>query len=124
MKPLIALPLCLLLIGCAGNQDRLNLVGLGMNKAQVMEIMGRPDTSSAQTPHEYFIYSLSVDLTGEEQVRCAVGTVALLGLGVGFCSKEDDFFVRFENGLVESYGRVGDFDSTRVPEATINVNRN
>jgi hypothetical protein len=38
--------------------------------------------------------------------------------------EEDDFFVRFKEGVVESYGRVGDFDSTNVPEATINVNTN
>ena len=95
-----------------------------MNKTQVTGIMGNPDTSSAQAPYEYFIYNLSVPLTGEEQTRCAVATVALLGLGAGACFKGEDFFVRFEGGLVESYGRVGDFDSTQDPEATINVNRN
>ena len=127
MKHIVAFAFTLVLAGCAGNagnQEKLNLVGLGMNKAQVVEIMGNPDTSSAQAPYEYFTYNLSVALTGEEQARCAVGTVALLGLGAGACFKGDDFFIRFEGGLVESYGRVGDFDSTNVPEATINVNTN
>ena len=104
MKHIVAFAFTLLLAGCAllgSGASNLNLVSLGMNKTQVTEIMGNPDTSSAQAPHEYFIYYLTVDY----------GIV-------------QNFFVRFENGVVESYGRVGDFDSSQVPEATINVNRN
>ena len=131
MRLILIVTLGFLLLGCASGSSKqlndvsqLNDLSLGMNKSSVIAIMGNPDRTSAQAPHEYFIYGLSVALTGEEKARCAVGTVAFLGLGTGFCFKQDDFFVRFENGVVESYGRVGDFDSTNVPEATINVNRN
>ncbi len=35
-----------------------------------------------------------------------------------------DFFVRIVDGKVESFGRRGDFDSTKVPESktTLDVN--
>ena len=35
-----------------------------------------------------------------------------------------DYFVRFKNGLVESYGKMGDFDSTKVPETKTTVDLN
>ena len=110
-----------LLLGCASSKQ-LNNVSLGMNKSSVIAIMGNPDRTSAQAPHEYFMYELSVSLSSGEKARCAMGT--LLIVGVGSCFDSEDFYVRFENGVVESYGRVGDFDSTNVPEATINVNTN
>ena len=31
------------------------------------------------------------------------------------------YFVRLKNGVVESYGKVGDFDSTKTPELNINI---
>jgi ABC-type Fe3+-hydroxamate transport system substrate-binding protein len=125
MKHIVAFAFTLLLAGCAGSgASNLNLVSLGMNKIQVQDILGNPDTTSAQAPYEYFMYNLSVNLTGSERGRCAAITLLSAGLGALSCRNDDDFFVRFENGVVESYGRVGDFDSTQVPEATINVNRN
>jgi len=125
MKHIVAFAFTLLLAGCAGSgASNLNLVSLGMNKIQVQDILGNPDTTSAQAPYEYFMYNLSVNLTGSEIGQCVFGAVVTVGLGAAMCRRDDDFFVRFENGVVESYGRVGDFDSTQVPEATINVNRN
>jgi len=125
MKHIVAFAFTLLLAGCAGSgASNLNLVSLGMNKIQVQDILGNPDTTSAQAPYEYFMYSLSDDFTANDVGKCAVGAVLTLGVGAFLCGNEEDYFVRFENGVVESYGRVGDFDSTQVPEATINVNRN
>ena len=125
MKRIVAFAFTLVLAGCAGSgASNLNLLNLGMNKTQVTEIMGNPDTSSAQAPYEYFIYNLSVNLTGSERGRCATMAILTAGIGALDCRNDDDFFIRFEGGVVESYGRVGDFDSTQNPEATINVNRN
>jgi hypothetical protein len=121
MRLILMVTLGFLLLGCA-NSKQLNNVSLGMNKSSVIAIMGNPERTSAQSPHEYFIYELSTGLNGKQAAGCAVGT--LLVFGVGECFESDSFYVRFENGVVESYGRVGDFDSTNVPEATINVNRN
>lgn len=123
MRLILVVTLGFLLLGCAsGSSKQLNNVSLGMNKSSVIAIMGNPERTSAQSPHEYFIYELSTGLGGRQAADCAVG--ALLILGVRECFESDAFYVRFENGVVESYGRVGDFDSTNVPEATINVNRN
>ena len=33
-----------------------------------------------------------------------------------------EFFIKFENGKVASYGRMGDFDSTTDPTQNINLN--
>ena len=33
-----------------------------------------------------------------------------------------EFFIRLENGKVASYGRMGDFDSTKDPTQNINLN--
>ena len=127
MKANIAITMMVFLFSCSSatvRQEQMNLVSLGMDKAQVINLLGNPLSTSAQAPYEYFIYSSSRELTSEEKARCAVGNVALLGLAASLCFQTEDRFVRFENGIVESYGRVGDFDSTRVPEATINVNTN
>lgn len=102
----------------------MNLISLGMDKTQVINILGQPQSSSAQAPYEYFIYPLTRNLTNQEIAACAGINVLTLGIGAALCFREEDRYIRFENGIVESYGRVGDFDSTNVPEATINVNTN
>ena len=33
----------------------------------------------------------------------------------------DMLYIRIIDGCVESYGRLGDFDSTKVPETTLNL---
>ena len=123
MRLILMVTLGFLLLGCAsGNSSQLNNVSLGMNKSQVIANMGEPYRTSAQSPHEYFMYNLSVEMNTEQRRLCAMGAALIIGAGSCFVSEE--FFVRFEDGVVESYGRLGDFDSTNVPEATINVNRN
>jgi len=102
-------------------------LNLGMSKAQVIEVMGQPDSAAAQDGQEYLIYTLNRGVGGARAGGCAA--TALFTLGAAYtndrCSGvEDDYFVRFVSGELESYGRVGDFDSTQVPEATINVNTN
>lgn len=114
------------LIGCAAapRASKMNEVSLGMSKAQVIAAIGTPDTSSAIDGVEYLVYGLHEELTGSERVSCTAISVLSLGTGAWQCrGAEDDYFVRIENGAVTAYGRVGDFDSTQVPEATINVNK-
>ena len=127
MKVNVAITLVFFLASCSSanvRQEQMNLVSLGMDKAQVIDILGTPQSSSAQAPYEYFIYSLSRKLTSQEIAACAGINVLTLGTGAALCFREEDRYIRFESGLVESYGRVGDFDSTNIPEATINVNTN
>jgi hypothetical protein len=48
--------LLLLLAACVGTSDRLNRVSLGMTKAEVISVMGEPDSTAANASAEYLIY--------------------------------------------------------------------
>jgi outer membrane protein assembly factor BamE (lipoprotein component of BamABCDE complex) len=84
----------LLLFGCA-TAHKMNSVQLGMTKSQVIEVLGRPDSISAQGSTEVFRYHLYE--TSDDAYN-------------GF---DSEYFVRLINGNVDSYGRMGDFDSTK-----------
>jgi len=87
----------------------MNKLSLGMTKSQVIEAMGNPDSTSAQGGAEYLKYNLWRDFWDRRPGDYS-----------------DGYFVRLMNGKVESYGRMGDFDSTKVPETkqTIDLNIN
>ena len=96
--------LIVLLVGvwnCATTSGVINNIQIGMNKQQVMGIMGSPSSTSAKDGTEYLEYLLS---TTPDDVM--YGT-------------RKAYFVRLVNGKVDSYGKVGDFDSTKDP--TINI---
>lgn len=93
------------LVGCA-NARKLNEVELGMTKSQVITKLGEPDTTAAQGKTQYLIYNLYA--TDNDISR-------------GITSP---YFVKFVNGIVDSYGLVGDFDSTKSSETTSTVNLN
>jgi outer membrane protein assembly factor BamE (lipoprotein component of BamABCDE complex) len=93
----------LLLTGCA-TAKKINRVSIGMSKSQVIQLMGRPSSTSAKGNIEYLIYKLS-----ETDDHAWYGIYT-------------DYFVKLINGHVDSYGKLGDFDSTKDP--TINVNTN
>ena len=63
----VSLAMAGLLTGCV-SADRLNDVRIGMTKDQVVAIMGRPDSTSAQANVVYLTYYLSVSYsdTGSE----------------------------------------------------------
>ena len=87
----------MLMIGCA-TAHKINSVSLGMSKQEVVTVLGPPVSTSAKEGVEYLNYRFS------ETDRDA---------GRGWASP---YFVRIVNGKVESYGRLGDFDSTKTPE--------
>ena len=65
---------------------KMNDVRLGMTKAQVIEVLGKPNSTSAMEDIvflKYRFYKESVFL--------------------------DDFYVKLKDGKVEAYGQVGDF---------------
>ena len=69
-----------------------------MTKAQVIEVMGNPTSVSAQGQGlQYLNYALSE--TSDDELR---------GLTT-------NYYVRLIHGKVESFGRMGDFDSTQKP---------
>jgi len=111
MKKLLTVLLCLGFVGCATLTPSVNMnsISLGMTKAEVIKNLGNPASVSAKTDMEYLKYS------GQPCVQdpnCTFNS---------FCT---EYYVRLVNGKVESYGKVGDFDSAKNPAVDINANVN
>lgn len=85
-----------ILSACA-TAHKISQVSIGMTKEEVIAVMGTPASTSAQGNLEYLIYAL---YETHNQAYDHVTT---------------RYFVRLINGKVESYGRSGDFDSTKTP---------
>jgi len=83
MSGISAVLLSLLLIGCT-TSSQLNNVHIGMSKDQVISLMGKPDSTSAQANIEYLTYYLSNDGSYRDQ----------------------PYSVRLVDGKVESFGRL------------------
>jgi outer membrane protein assembly factor BamE (lipoprotein component of BamABCDE complex) len=77
----------------------MNGVSLGMTKEEVFNVIGRPDRTAAKKGDgEYLIYYLYETIDSDIFWR-------------GFYTRKNDCFVRLVDGVVESYGKAGDFDS-------------
>ena len=87
---LAALLLTLFVFGCETPASRINGVSIGMTKAQVLAVMGPPDSITADRTAQYLNYSLA----------------ERAGRGAYFTSTETPYQVRLVNGKVESYGRA------------------
>jgi outer membrane protein assembly factor BamE (lipoprotein component of BamABCDE complex) len=85
-----------LLAGCA-TANKISSVQIGMTRGDVVKVMGQPNSVSAKGNSEYLNYALAE--TGDDAFR-------------GWTKP---YYVRLINGKVESYGRTGDFDSTKTP---------
>lgn len=112
--------------GCSTNpgpteQQAMNLVSLGMTKAEVISLVGNPDSTAAQAGYEYLRYTTSIDRDFSLRMKCS-GEAMAGDHPSPECQYAEDRFIRFVDGKVESYGRVGDFDSTKDPAVTINKN--
>ncbi len=94
MKYLFSALIAFLLIGCA-TSHKINSVQLGMTKEEVVAAIGKPVSVSAKDGTEYLNYQFSET---DDQ--------AFYGLTT-------PYYVRLVNGAVDSYGRMGDFDSTQ-----------
>ena len=81
-----------------------------MSKAQVIQVLGTPQSVSAKDGLEYLIYTLGERMTVQSQDAMTK-----------IDQQKGTYFVRLKNGVVESYGKVGDFDSTKTPELNINI---
>ena len=95
--PLIAVTL----IGCATSQN-MNKISLGMSKPEVVRALGEPGSTSANQSVEYLIYVFDEE-------------------GTGWSTR---YFVKLTDGHVVSYGRVGDFDSTKPFESKHEIDVN
>ena len=107
MKSLLLITLvATFIVGCAGS-PKMNNISLGMTKAEVINVIGNPDSTSAQGAAEYMRYGLWRDFWDRQPGNYS-----------------DDYFVRLISGKVESYGRMGDFDSTKTPETKLIIDLN
>ena len=124
MKILLIIAL-LFLSGCMSTAKNMNHVSIGMSKSEVISILGEPMETRGTNGIEYTIYNLRTAASAGAQAGCGVAGVYTLGLAYlaeGCQSKNADYFVSFKENKVSSYGRIGDFNSTQKPEATVNVN--
>ena len=92
------LSLVAMLVGgllCAGcTAAKMNAVEIGMTKAEVLRVMGKPDSVAADSSCEYLKYSLFPSAwEGPMEV----------------------YFVRLVDGKVEAFGKAGDFETTIPP---------
>ncbi len=90
----------LFLCACA-TATKINKLSVGMGKEQVIAALGKPVSVSAQQDVEYLNYRLS------ETANDA------------FYGVTTPYYVRIVGGRVESFGRLGDFDSTKDPTVEI-----
>ena len=112
MKIMTALILAIMLTGCAGvshvgARPNFSEISIGMSQQEVIEKLGKPEDLAAQGGVVYLNYTHApwYDHDGAD----------------GNATK---YFVRLVDDKVESFGKLGDFDSTKPPEQTINVNVN
>jgi len=96
--------IALLLGGCA-TAHKISSVQLGMTKDEVIRVMGKPTSISAKGEAEYLNYALSE--TDDD----------------AFMGWTKPYYIRLINGKVESYGRTGDFDSTKIPTVRLESNQ-
>lgn len=104
-KIFLPLTLCAL-AGCAAHH-KMNDLHVGMTKREVTQTLGAPYSTSAKDDTEYLTYALWKDFWD----RYPGGY-------------SDFFFVRIKDGKVDAFGRVGDFDSTKVPEQKTTIDLN
>jgi len=88
MKRLIwLLALVVVVSGCA-TASRMNNLKIGMTKQEALEIMGKPESASAKEGVEYLKYTL-----------------------FGRNTSISKYYLKFEEGVLNSFGEVGDFGS-------------
>ena len=105
MRFIWTLACALLLAGCVTTSDSMAELSVGMSKSEVIKLLGKPDSVSAQSGVEYLTYTLRTETSFTRNTW-------------GYQSQ---YFVRLIGGKVESYGRVGDFDSTKDPTLNLNI---
>ena len=121
----IILMMVALIAGCAGTASKTNQLSLGMTKAQVIEVMGEPTSSHATDGVEYMVYRLTAGSTAGTNAGCAA--LGLITLGIAYTKDECtggqriDYFAQFKEGRLISYGKVGDFNSTKNPALDLNI---
>ncbi len=100
MKKTLLILMAVVLVGCEtiDNSARdLSKLNVGMTKEQVIAVKGEPYERSVNGGTEYLIYATGfTDIYGQFVV-------------------DEQYYVRLVEGKVDSFGKVGDFNSTQDP---------
>ena len=104
MKRLSVLLVLIFVSGCA-TAHKISKVQLGMTKNEVIQVMGPPDSISAKGNIEYLNYQLQE-------------------FGIDNRLITRPYYVRILEGRVDSFGRLGDFDSTQKPTVRLETEEN
>jgi SmpA / OmlA family len=91
----------LVVAGCV-TATRINSVSVGMTKQEVVSAMGAPTSTAAPGG-------------GVEILRYELREI------YGLAHEPKEYYVKLINGKVDSYGRMGDFDSTKDPTFNYNI---
>ena len=109
MKRAILILLMITLTGCMaaifGTADQLNQLSVGMSKEEVVKKLGPPKSTAAANGIEYMQY------------RWVKTVIAADG------NFPEDYYVAIKNGRVASFGRKGDFDSTKLPTQRLEIDQ-
>jgi hypothetical protein len=113
------------LSGCAGTSSKTNQLSLGMSRADAIAAMGQPTTARAVDGTEYLVYKLTPGTGVGKGIGCAFAGFATFGVAYAVddnCTGGTpfEFFLQFRESKLISYGRVGDFNSTKNPTVDIN----
>ena len=112
---LIAIVAAVALVGCATSKSlNLSSISIGMDKQKVIALKGEPFRVAAIDGLEYFIYR-GIDLNRQNSPADLLVMPFVLLDGKAAL----EVFIRFKDGKVEAYGRLGDFDSTKHKELLI-----
>ena len=84
----------------------MNRLNLGMTKQEVVSVLGEPNSTAAPGG-------------GIEILRYNLTSPADDPLHIHHISNE--YFVKLVNDKVQSYGKMGDFDSTKDPTLDLNI---
>jgi len=103
----VCLSFALLESGCIASSKKMNLLSIGMTKAEVISKLGTPSSSRAIKGTEYLVYNLAP----AEAIFVDENHLP-------------EYFVRIIDGKVDAYGKAGDFDSVKDKTPTLNVNVN
>ncbi|VXC44924.1 Short C-terminal domain-containing protein [Burkholderia sp. 8Y] len=109
-KAYVKLLLCvaaLSLTGCMamvfGTADQMNKISVGMTRQEVIQTLGEPKSISSMADLEYLQY------------RWVKTVIAADG------NFPEDYFVAVRNGRVVSFGKKGDFDSTKLTSQRVEI---
>jgi hypothetical protein len=103
MKYILLLTISLIASGCytgiGQHSSKFNKVSLGMSKGEVIDAIGKPQSTRAANGVEYMTYNVYEVVFGQYV----------------------PYFVRIKNGKVDAYGKMGDFNSSKDPTMNINL---